>query len=55
MIQHQQYGCNTFESVATIVLAVGRILSFCETLEVLHGLENITKASVDAVMKSKWV
>lgn len=31
------------------------ILALCETLVRLFGLEDVTKASIDIVLRSKWV
>lgn len=40
---------------ASNILAFGKILPICEALGLLCGLSDVTRASVDTVMRSKWV
>lgn len=42
-------------TIASTVLALGEILSRCEALKQLRGLENDTRASLDIVVSVKWV
>lgn len=39
----------------SVVLALCDILSICDTPERLHGLENVTRVSMDTVASSKQV
>lgn len=48
----------TFEYVDTVgfhFLALGGILSLCETSERLRGLGNVTRVSTDVGVSRKWV